>query len=136
MEMAPLDYGHGNGASSPGIALLWRRFQSDEIAKAVKFILTEGFGKAVSNLPLSGNILQSDIPGGDLFAHIVVLDVNVFSTCMELGVLRQCHCTLVIAIDHHCLSGLVAGVELIQKTTQPYRFLGGLRLADIFGLTG
>ena len=57
MEMAPLDHGHGNGASSPGTALLWRRFQSDEIAKAVKFVLAEGFGKTVSDLPLSGNIL-------------------------------------------------------------------------------
>ena len=78
---------HGNGASSPGTALSWRRFQSNEIAKAVKFVLAEGFGKAVSNLPLSGNIFQSDIPGGDLFAYIVVLDVNVFGACIELGIL-------------------------------------------------
>ena len=125
-----------DGASSPGTAFSWRRFQADEVAKAVKFVLAQGLGEAVSNLPLSGNILESHILSSDLFAHIVVLDLNAFGACMKLGILRQCHSALFVTIDHHCLDDLIARVELIQKTTQSHCFLCGLRLIDIFGFTG
>ena len=129
---------HGmiNGACSPGAVPLWRSLQANQVSESVKFILAQGLGKAVSHLPVSGDILQCDVPGGNLFAHVVVLYVNVFGTCMELGVLSQCHCSLVVAIDDHSFGGLVTGIELIQKTTQLHRFFGGLRLADILGFTG
>ena len=66
----------------------------------------------------------------------MVLDINVLGACMELGIFRQCHGTLIVAVDHHRFGGLVTGIELVQKTTQPYCLLGSLRLADILGLTG
>ena len=66
----------------------------------------------------------------------MVLNIDVFDARMELRVFGQGHGALIIIIDHHCLGGLIAGIELIKKATQPNGFLNSLRLADILGLTG
>ena len=55
---------------------------------------------------------------------------------MELGVLGQGHGALIVTIDHHRLGGLIAGIELVEKATEPNGLLGDLRLADILGFTG
>ena len=55
---------------------------------------------------------------------------------MELGVLSQYYDILIITVDHYCLSGLVARVKLIKKSTELNDLLSDLGLINIFGFTG
>ena len=66
----------------------------------------------------------------------MVLNIDVLGTRMKLEVLSQGHSALVVAIDYHRFGGLIAGIELVEKITQPNGLLGGLRLTDILGFTG
>ena len=66
----------------------------------------------------------------------MMLDIYILGPRMELRIFGQCHSPLVVAIDHHRLSGLVPGIELVEKITQSNRFFDGLRLTDVLGFTG
>ncbi len=93
---------------------LWARFQANQGAKTLKFVLAECLGEAIGDLFVGGNVLQLHIAGGDLLADVVMTYVNMLGASMELGVLGKGHSPLVVAEDHDSFgqNGLVSGVEL------------------------
>ena len=58
-------------------------------------------------------------------------NTDVFGARMKLRAFGQCHRSLIVAIDDHCLGAFGARVELVQEITQPDGFFGGLRLHDV-----
>ena len=71
----------------------------------------------------------------DFFAHEMVGDVNVLGASMELSVLCEGDCALIVTENHSGFRVRIVGPkELIKKILQPDSFLGSLCLTDILCL--
>ena len=83
-------------------------FQADCAPELYKFILGQGLSKAIRHLVIGGHMLQFDGSAGNLFAEVVLLDVDVFGADvfgagMLGGVLDECNGGLIIPVDDHNL---------------------------------
>ena len=80
----------------------------ENLMKHLKLDMAEWLGKYVSHHFVSRDIFDSDMVKVGCLTDKVEVDINVFCPCMELGVLGQLDCALVVAVEW---SGLLVAVE-------------------------
>jgi hypothetical protein len=107
--------------------------QSKLLHEVFKFCLGKGFGENIGNIFVRRDILHVDIAVLDSLANVVITDIDVFGSCMELIVLREHDCTLVVAIKG--CRFFKGQVKLAENCAEPNEFLHSMSLRHVFGLS-
>lgn len=91
------------------------------------------FGQYVSWVLLAGDPLWSNVAVRNSATYEMMLDSNVLSSAMELWVLSELNSREIVDMERnifllHCGE---QHADLIEKSTEPYGFSGGVRACDI-----
>ena len=114
--------------------MFWDWFHLKDIAKGNEFVEAEGFDEIVGYLFIREYELHIHGVVINFFTHEMVGDVNVLDAGMELSVLDEGNCALIVVEDYDDLRVRVSGSqELIEKSFQSNNFFDSQRLTDILG---
>ena len=97
--------------------MFWNWFHPKGIAKGNEFVEAEGFDETVDYLFIREYELHVHGVVIDFFTHEMVSDVNVLDASMELSVLNEGNCVLIVVEDYDDLRIRVSGPqELIEES--------------------
>ena len=114
--------------------MFWNWFHLKSIAKDNEFVETEGFDEIVDYLFIREYELHVHDIVIDFFTHEMMSDVNVLDASMELSVLDEGNCALIVVEDYDDLRIRVSrSQKLIEKSFQSNNFFNSQRLIDILG---
>lgn len=111
-------------------------FHSYSPPKLLEPVLGQGLGQAISYLFSGRNVPQLYPAFSNFLTDKVVLNVNVLGSSVELIVLRQGNCSLVVTVDDGTAqAGVQVRADLFEETLQPDGLLGSIGLSNIFCFT-
>ena len=94
--------------------------------------LWKWFGEDVSQLFMSGDIPNDDLPFFEVVAHQVNFDPDVLGPGMIYWILQDLDARLIIPIEGNCS---YRNMKILQEFSQPDGFFRGLAEGDVLSLS-
>ena len=107
-------------------------YQADFPSEIGELRERERFREYISNVFVHWDICQSSLAALDSFSNEVIADVDMLRSCMELVVLCECYCALIIRVKGDRVSEF--GCDFTKKLSNPKDFFHCVHLSNVFGL--